>query len=169
MSSRELITDRLPDQWLHNPLHTTEVTRVNMLLSTRLRNLVPRLNTPAVMPPAPLMTSATPPPQQTRVKTYSEEDEEMAEALRQDLAASFVSSPIPFDLLPQAPQGPTATASASAISPPLTDLDMTAALHGGNFPCEHCGKPFSSPFAVNGHKAHSKECSKKGRNPGSEA
>ena len=48
------------------------------------------------MPPAPEIPMANP-PLQPGSPAYVEEEEETFEALRQKLAANFVSSPIPFD------------------------------------------------------------------------
>ena len=142
-------------------LHTINLTRINTSLSTRLQNVVPRLVAPAAMPPAPEMLSANP-PLQAGSTTYLEEEEQMAEALRQDIATSFVSSPVPFDFLPQQAPEPTA-------SPHLMGPNFAAAPNEGEFTCEHCGKTFMSPYAVNGHKTHSKECSAKGRGLGPRA
>ena len=126
-----------------------------MFLSTSLQNIAPRLNAPAAMPPTPELTSVYPPPQ-PRSKTYSEEEEEIAEALRRDIATSFVPSQMPFQFLPQ----PVAESAASSRP---SDPGAAAAIDGAEFPCNHCGKIFMSPYAVNGHKTHSKECSAKGR------
>lgn len=86
----------------------------------------------------------------------------MAEALRQDIATSFVSFPVPFGFLVQQAPGPSA--SSHLMAP-----NVTANLDEGEFPCEHCGVTFMSPYAVNGHKTHSKECSAKGRGLGTMA
>ena len=137
------------------PLILSDMAKVDELLSTRLQNTVPRLNAPAALAPTPGMVSTTM-PLQARSKTYAEEAEEMAEALRQDLAASFVPSPTQFIFSTQ-------SAPAPGIASRSTDIDLSAALHGGDYSCEHCRKAFQSPYAVNGHKAHSKECSLKGR------
>jgi hypothetical protein len=144
---------------LPHPLYPPEVMRVNMLLSTRLEDVIPKLNAPAAMLPTPEIAAPSPAPQ-ARPKTLCEEADEMAEALRQDLAASFVSSPIPFTFSPQPSPEPAETIAAS---PHLTAAGIPAPLEGGNYICRHCGNAFRSIFAVNGHKAHSKECSVNGR------
>ena len=137
------------------PLILSDLAKVDELQSTRLQKIVPRLNPPAALAPSPEMVS-TIMPLQARSKPYAEEAEEMAEALRQDLAASFFPSPIQFTFSAQPAPEPE-------IPSRPTDIDLSAALHGGDYLCEHCGKAFQSPYAVNGHKAHSKECSLKGR------
>lgn len=139
-------------------LHTINLTSINTFLSTRLQNVVPRLVAPAAMAPAPEMLSANP-PLQAGSTTYLEEEEEMAEALREDIATSLVSSPVPFDF-PVQQQAPGPATSPHLMGPTLNE---------GEFPCEHCGKSFMSPYAVNGHKTHSKECSAKGRGLGPRA
>lgn len=142
-------------------LHATNLSRINTFLSTRLQHVVPRLVAPAAMPPAPEIHMANP-PLQVGSAAYLEQEEEMAEALRQQLAASFVSSPVPFDF-------PTQPLPGLAASPRLMASNAAAILNEGDFPCEHCGKTFMSPYAVNGHKTHSKECSAKGRGLGPRA
>jgi hypothetical protein len=139
------------------PLHTIGLTRINTLLSTRLQNLVPRLIGPAAMPPTPSIPSASPPLLHPISNSYLDKEEEMAEALHQDIAASFGPSPNPFGFSPQpALGGPVAT-------PRLMTPAAASAPGGSEYSCEHCGKSFTSPYAVNGHKTHSKECSKKAR------
>lgn len=155
---RELKRDRLTEKRLRVLCIDTHLTRINTILSARLQNMVPRLNAPAAMPPTPEITIMLPPPSHAISKISSEEEEEMAKALRQDLANSFESSPYPFGFLdPPAPE--------PAASQRLTNPNVAAAPDGGEFSCEHCGKTFMSPYAVNGHKTHSKECSAKGRKP----
>jgi hypothetical protein len=139
------------------PLHTIGLTRINTLLSTRLQNLIPRLNAPAAMPPTPFMPSASPPLLQPTPNPHLDKEEQTAEALRQDIAASFGPFPNPFGFSPQpAPGVPIAI-------PRLMTPAAASAPGGSDYSCEHCGKTFTSPYAVNGHKTHSKECSKKAR------
>jgi hypothetical protein len=139
------------------PFHTIGLTRINTLLSTRLHTLSPRLNGPAALPPTPEFTSALP-PLQTTPTTYPEEEEEMAAALRQDIAASFDPFPNPFGFLPQPAPGPAALPVPRLMTP------LAAATpDGSDYACEHCGKTFMSPYAVNGHKTHSKVSSAKAR------
>lgn len=142
-------------------LHTIDSTRINTFLSTRLQNVVPRLVAPAAMPPTLEMPSANP-PLQAGSTTYSEEEEEMAEALRQDIATSFVSSRVPYDFPSQQAPGPMASLH-------LMGPNVAPTPNEKEFPCEHCGKAFMSPYAVNGHKTHSEECSAKGWGSGPRA
>lgn len=118
--------------------------------------MLPRLNAPAAVPSTPEITIMHPPPPHAVSKIFAGEEAEMAKALHQDLANSFDPSPYPFDFLAQQVPGP-------AAPPPLTNPNVAAVLDGGEYSCEHCGKTFISPYAVNGHKTHSKECSAKGR------
>ncbi|GAB7331879.1 hypothetical protein MBLNU13_g03815t1 [Cladosporium sp. NU13] len=113
------------------------------------------------MPPAPEIPIANP-PLEAGSPAYVEKEEKMSEALRQELAASFVSSPIPFDFSLQPVPGP-------AASPHLMAPNVAATLDEGGFRCEHCGNTFMSPYAVNGHKTHSRECSAKGLGSGPRA
>lgn len=139
------------------PLPTIGLTRINTLLYIRLQNLMPRLNGPAAMPPTPDIPSASPPLLQSTPTPYLDEEEDITEALRQDIAASFGPLPNPFGFSPQpAPGGPIAI-------PRLMTPAAASAPGGSDYSCEHCGKTFTSPYAVNGHKTHSKECSAKAR------
>lgn len=154
-----MIMDRLTFIMAPRHLHAINLTRIDTFLSTRLQNVVPRFVAPAAMPPTleiPLANS----PLQAGSQIYFKEEDEMSEALRQDIATSFVSSPIPFDFQ---------QASGPAASPCPMAPNVAATPNEGEFPCEHCGKTFMSPYAVNGHKTHSKECSAKGRGLGPRA
>ena len=128
-------------------LHTIDSMRIHTFLSTRLQNVVPRLVAPAAMPPTLEMPSANP-PLQAGSTTYSEEEEEM--------------SRVPFDFPSQRAPGPMASLH-------LMGPNVAATPNEKEFPCEHCGKTFMSPYAVNGHKTHSKECSAKGWGSGPRA
>lgn len=97
-------------------------------------------------------------PPQDGSQLYLKEKEEMAEALRQDIGATFGPFPNPFGFVPQPVPGPAALPSPRLMTP------LAAATpDGSDYACEHCGKTFMSPYAVNGHKTHSKECSAKAR------
>jgi hypothetical protein len=149
------------------PLQSSDLTRVNALLSTRLENIVPRLNAPAALPPTPAIASTTQ-PSRASPKTPSEKaDEEIAEALRRNLTTSFLSPPNPFTFSPQpAPEPEPANA---ATLPLLTAAGVPAPFEGAEYICRHCGNAFRSIFAINGHKTHSKKCSAKGRKAGLDA